>query len=59
MIHDMIHESSKLDLPNPQAVMGSHGDNVGVLAAQADLNEAVNKAVDAQLEAESALERAA
>ena len=40
-------------------MLGPRGDNAGVLVAQYDLDEAVNKAVDDQLEAENALERAA
>uniref|UniRef100_A0AAV1UT86 Uncharacterized protein n=1 Tax=Peronospora matthiolae TaxID=2874970 RepID=A0AAV1UT86_9STRA len=51
--------SSASDLPLPQAVMGPRDGNAGVLVAQNDVDAAVNKAVDAYLEAEAALDRAA
>ena len=46
-------------LPHPQAVVGPREGNAGVLVAQEDVDEAVNKDADAQLEAEAALECAA
>ena len=49
---------SELDPPHPRAVVDSHERRAGVLVAQADVDEAVNKAADAQLEAEAAHERA-
>uniref|UniRef100_M4C4U4 Uncharacterized protein n=1 Tax=Hyaloperonospora arabidopsidis (strain Emoy2) TaxID=559515 RepID=M4C4U4_HYAAE len=46
-------------LPHRQAAVGPRGDNTSVLVAQNDVDEAVNRAPDTQLEAEAALERAA
>uniref|UniRef100_A0AAV1VM20 Uncharacterized protein n=1 Tax=Peronospora matthiolae TaxID=2874970 RepID=A0AAV1VM20_9STRA len=46
-------------LPRPQAVVDPHDGTAGVLVAQDDVDAAVNKAVDAQLEAEAALDLAA
>ena len=46
-------------LQHQRAVEGPREGNAGVLVAQDDVDEAVNKAADAQLEAEAALERAA
>uniref|UniRef100_A0AAV1UTH2 Uncharacterized protein n=1 Tax=Peronospora matthiolae TaxID=2874970 RepID=A0AAV1UTH2_9STRA len=51
--------SSASDLPRPQAVLGPRDGNAGVLVAQDDVDAAVNKAVYAQLEAETASECAA
>ena len=51
--------SSAPGLPHRQVAVGPRGDNAGVLVAQDDVDEAVNRAADAQLEAEAALERAA
>ena len=51
--------SSTPGLPHRQAAVVPRGDNAGVLAAQDDVDEAVNRAADAQLEAEADLERAA
>ena len=50
---------SELDFPNPQAVVGPRGDNAGYMVAQEDIDEAANKAVDAQLGDENALQRTA
>lgn len=52
-------QSSASGLPRPQAVVDPHDGTAGVLVAQDDVDAAVNKAVDAQLEAEAALDRAA
>ena len=46
-------------LPRPQAVVSPRDGNTGFLVAQDDVDQAVNKAADAQLEAEADLERAA
>uniref|UniRef100_M4B8C5 Uncharacterized protein n=1 Tax=Hyaloperonospora arabidopsidis (strain Emoy2) TaxID=559515 RepID=M4B8C5_HYAAE len=51
--------SSAPGLSHRQAAVGSRGDNAGVLVAQDDVDEAVNRATNTQLEAETALERAA
>uniref|UniRef100_M4BVY0 Uncharacterized protein n=1 Tax=Hyaloperonospora arabidopsidis (strain Emoy2) TaxID=559515 RepID=M4BVY0_HYAAE len=51
--------SSAPGLPHRQAEVGPRGDNAGVLVSQEDVDEAVNRAVDAQLAAEAALEHAA
>ena len=48
---------SELDPPHPRAVVDSHERRAGVLVAQDDVDEAVKKADDAQLEAEAANER--
>uniref|UniRef100_A0AAV1TBR8 Uncharacterized protein n=1 Tax=Peronospora matthiolae TaxID=2874970 RepID=A0AAV1TBR8_9STRA len=50
---------SAVVLPHPQATVGPVDDSVGFMVAQDDVDAAVNKAVDAQLEAEAALDRAA
>ena len=46
-------------LQHQRAEEGPRDGNAGVLVAQDDVDEAVNKSADAQLEAEAALERAA
>uniref|UniRef100_M4BT11 Uncharacterized protein n=1 Tax=Hyaloperonospora arabidopsidis (strain Emoy2) TaxID=559515 RepID=M4BT11_HYAAE len=54
--------SSAPGLPHRQAAVGPHGYNADVnivLVVQDDVDEAVNRAADSQLEAEAALERAA
>ena len=51
--------SSAPGLPHRQAAVGPRRDNAGVLVSQDDVEEDVNRAADAQLEAEAALERAA
>ena len=43
--------------PHPRAVVDPHESRAGVLAAQYDVDEAVNKYADSQLEAEAAYER--
>ena len=45
--------------PRQQAEEGSHDGSAGVLGAQDDVDQAVNIAADARLEAEAASERAA
>ena len=54
-----VPRSSASDLPRPQAAVGPRDGNTGDLVAQDDIDAAVNKAADAQLEAEAALDRAA
>ena len=49
---------SILGPPHPRAVVNPHERRAGVLVAQDDVDEAVNKANDAHLEAEAANERA-
>ena len=46
---------SELDPPHPRAVVDER--RAGVLVAQDDVDEAVNKAADAQIEAEAVHER--
>ena len=43
--------------PHPQSVVGSHERRAGVLVAQDDADESVNRAADAQLDVEAANER--
>uniref|UniRef100_A0AAV1U5I4 Uncharacterized protein n=1 Tax=Peronospora matthiolae TaxID=2874970 RepID=A0AAV1U5I4_9STRA len=54
-----VPRSSASGLPRPQAVVGPHDGNAGVLVAQDDADAAVNKDVDAQLDDGAALVRAA
>ena len=50
-------KSSKLDPPCPRAVVDLHESRADVLVGKEDADEAVKKAADAQLEAETALDR--
>ena len=50
--------SIQLDPAHPQSVVGPHKRNAGILVAQEDVDEAVNKATTAQLKDEAALQRA-
>ena len=54
-----VPRTSASNLPRPQAVVGPRDGTAGVLVAQDDVDAAVNKAVDAQLDTEAALDRAA
>uniref|UniRef100_A0AAV1TXR1 Uncharacterized protein n=1 Tax=Peronospora matthiolae TaxID=2874970 RepID=A0AAV1TXR1_9STRA len=54
-----VPRSSASDPPRPQAVVGPRDVTAGVLVAQDDVDTALNKAVDAQLEAEAAFDRSA
>uniref|UniRef100_A0AAV1TH51 Uncharacterized protein n=1 Tax=Peronospora matthiolae TaxID=2874970 RepID=A0AAV1TH51_9STRA len=54
-----VPRSSAFDLTRHQVVVGPRDGNAGVLGAQKDVDAAVNKADDAQLEDEAALDRSA
>ena len=55
--HNIINDPANLSLRIYEMV-DSHKRRAGILVSQDDVDEAVNKAADAQLEAEAAHERA-